>query len=81
MDSLLTGDLEYNTYWTAAIGKQGPDYQGTSRIDHFLLKDGGGITAPSFTLYTGSYWSIMSDHRPLLCWLTGPAFVNVEPAT
>ena len=23
----------------------------------------------------------MPDHRPLLCWLTGPEFIQVEPET
>ena len=23
------------------------------------------------------YWDAISDHRPLLCWLTGPAFIQL----
>ena len=54
---------------------------GTSRIVHFLVKDGGGTDAPTFTLYTGPYWEGMSDHRPLLCWVSGPSFIQLDPGT
>ena len=81
LDKLLSQNQKYNTYWARAVDKQSLDYHGTSRTDHLLLKDGSGITAPSFTLYTGSYWAFMSDHRPLLCRPTEPEFIQVEPST
>ena len=46
-------DQVFNTYWAKAMDRQKPGYQGTSRIDHFLLKQGSGISAAAFTLYTG----------------------------
>ena len=81
LDDLLTEEQIFNTYWAKVIDRQDPGYQGTSRIDHFLLKQGGGITAPAFTLYTGSYWATLSDHHPLLCWLAGPDFIPIDPVT
>ena len=67
LDDLLTEDQLYNTYWAKAAERQEPGYQGTSRIDHFLIKNWDSMSAPSFTLFTGSYWAGLSDHRPLLC--------------
>ena len=81
LDDLMTEEQPFNTYWAKAIDKQDSGYQGTSRIDHFLLKQGGGISAPAFTLYAGSNWAAMSNHRPLLCWITGPDFIPTDPVT
>ena len=71
--------LEFNTYGAQAADKRGPGYSGTSRINYFLAKDGSSVEAPSFTVYTGSYWETMSDHRLLLCWINGPTFIQPEP--
>ena len=42
LESILPAETEFNTYWATAAHKRGPDYEGTSRIDHFLVKNGGG---------------------------------------
>ena len=55
LEMLLPPELGFNTYWAQAAHKREPDYAGTSRIDHFLVKNGSATEAPSFTLYTGPY--------------------------
>ena len=74
----LPQGLEFNTYWAQAAHKREPDNAGKSRIDHFLIKNGSAVEANSFTLYIGPHWEQLSDHRPLLCWLAGPAFIQLD---
>ena len=48
--------------------------QGTSWIDHLLVKGSASITPTYLGIDHSGFWLHLSDHRPVILGLTAPAF-------
>ena len=67
LEPLLPAVSDFNTYCAKAVHKREPDYRGTSRINHFLVKNGGPRRRPP--LHT-VYGPVLGGHvRPQATYL------------
>ena len=65
--------------WISHFSRDGT--QGTSWIDHLLVKGSANIRPNYLGIDHSGYWLNVSDHRPVIMGLTAPAFSRLHNST